>query len=103
LALQVGETKLNRDVAVARAKLRRWIEQTEPISLCKEGVPQSEPGRQPAPGRNAIASHPELPRCLGRVGEASAELKRPSPKKDSRTGGVEFGLQQSRTNQSAIW
>jgi len=86
LALQDRRDELNRDVAVARAKLRRWIgnEADQPL---QGGVPSLN---LVAPHlQQRIASHPELRAASARVGEASAELNEAIAEK-TPDWGVEF-------------
>ena len=94
LALQDRRDELNRDVAVARAKLRRWIgnEADQPL---QGGVPNLN---LVAPHlQQRIASHPELRAASARVGEASAELNEAIAEK-TPDWGVEFAYN-NRDNQ----
>ena len=94
LALQDRRDELNRDVAVARAKLRRWIgnEADQPL---QGGVPSLN---LVAPHlQQRIASHPELRAASARVGEASAELNEAIAEK-TPDWGVEFAYN-NRDNQ----
>ena len=94
LALQDRRDELNRDVAVARAKLRRWIgnEADQPL---QGGVPNLSLEAPHLPQR--IASHPELRAASARVGEASAELNEAIAEK-TPDWGVEFAYN-NRDNQ----
>ena len=94
LALQDRRDELNRDVAVARAKLRRWIgnEADQPL---QGGVPNLN---LVAPHlQQRIASHPELRAASARVGEASSELNEAIAEK-TPDWGVEFAYN-NRDNQ----
>tara|TARA_R110000796_G_scaffold123195_1_gene237529 strand:+ start:5643 stop:6905 length:1263 start_codon:yes stop_codon:yes gene_type:complete len=94
LALQDRRDELNRDVAVARAKLRRWIgnEADQPL---QGGVPNLSLEAPHLPQR--IASHPELRAASAQVGEASAELNEAIAEK-TPDWGVEFAYN-NRDNQ----
>jgi outer membrane protein, heavy metal efflux system len=71
LALQDRRDELDRDVAIARAKLRRWIGNEADQPLLGEvptlGLELSHP-------RQRMALHPEVRAASARVGEATAEL-----------------------------
>lgn len=98
LALQDRRDELNRDVAVARAKLRRWIgnEADQPL---QGGVPSLN---LVAPHlQQRIASHPELRAASARVGEASAELNEAIAEK-TPTGVLSLPTTIATTS-SAIW
>lgn len=71
LALQDRRDELNRDVAIARAKLRRWIgnEADQPLTGNVPSLNLEAPHLQ-----HRLAQHPDLRAASARVGEASAEL-----------------------------
>jgi cobalt-zinc-cadmium efflux system outer membrane protein len=71
LALQDRRDELNRDVAIARAKLRRWIgnEADQPLTGNVPSLSLEAPHLQ-----HRLAQHPDLRAASARIGEASAEL-----------------------------
>ncbi|MEO4046515.1 TolC family protein [Pseudomonas sp. CAU 1711] len=71
LALQDRRDELERDVALARARLRRWIgdEAERPLAGDAPSLGLAMP-----PARQRLVRHPELRAAAARVGEASAEL-----------------------------
>ncbi|WP_137973112.1 TolC family protein [Pseudomonas sp. F(2018)] len=71
LALQDRRDELNRDVAIARAKLRRWIgnEADQPLTGNVPSLSLEAPHLQ-----HRLVQHPDLRAASARVGEASAEL-----------------------------
>lgn len=71
LALQDRRDELSRDVAIARAKLRRWIgaEADQPLSGDAPALSLAAAHLQ-----QRMSAHPELRAASARVGEASAEL-----------------------------
>ena len=98
LALQDRRDELNRDVAVARAKLRRWIgnEADQPLQGDVPNLNLVAPHLQ-----QRIASHPELRAASARVGEASAELNEAIAEK-TPTGVLSLPTTIATTS-SAIW
>ncbi|WP_068827068.1 TolC family protein [Pseudomonas sp. BMS12] len=94
LALQDRRDELNRDVAIARAKLRRWIG-NEADQLLAGDVPNLS---LDAPHlQHRLAQHPDLRAASARVGEASAELNEAVAEK-TPDWGVEFAYN-NRDNQ----
>lgn len=71
LSLEDRRDELQRDAAVARAQLRRWIGDAADLPLA--GTPPQLPLQLPqGPGR--LSEHPELRAASARVGEADAGL-----------------------------
>ncbi|MCT1346565.1 TolC family protein [Pseudomonas aeruginosa] len=94
LALQDRRDELSRDVAIARAKLRRWIG-NEADQLLAGDVPNLS---LDAPHlQHRLAQHPDLRAASARVGEASAELNEAVAEK-TPDWGVEFAYN-NRDNQ----
>ncbi len=94
LALQDRRDELSRDVAIARAKLRRWIG-NEADQLLAGDVPSLS---LDAPHlQHRLAQHPDLRAASARVGEASAELNEAVAEK-TPDWGVEFAYN-NRDNQ----
>lgn len=94
LALQDRRDELSRDVAIARAKLRRWIG-NEADQLLAGGVPSLSLDALHLQHR--LAQHPDLRAASARVGEASAELNEAVAEK-TPDWGVEFAYN-NRDNQ----
>lgn len=93
LTLQDRRDELSRDVAIARAKLRRWIgnEADQPMAGDAPTLSLEVPHLQ------RMTLHPELRAASARVGEASAELGEAIAEK-TPDWGVEFAYN-NRDNQ----
>ena len=93
LTLQDRRDELSRDVAIARAKLRRWIgnEAEQPMAGDAPTLSLEVPHLQ------RMTLHPELRAASARVGEASAELNEAIAEK-TPDWGVEFAYN-NRDNQ----
>lgn len=93
LTLQDRRDELSRDVAIARAKLRRWIgnEADQPMAGDAPTLSLEVPHLQ------RMTLHPELRAASARVGEASAELDEAIAEK-TPDWGVEFAYN-NRDNQ----
>ena len=94
LALQDRRDELSRDVAIARAKLRRWIG-NEADQLLAGDVPSLSLDALHLQHR--LTQHPDLRAASARVGEASAELNEAVAEK-TPDWGVEFAYN-NRDNQ----
>jgi outer membrane protein, heavy metal efflux system len=94
LALQDRRDELSRDVAITRAKLRRWIGNEADQPLTGDAPDLS---LEAAHLQQRMASHPELRAASARVGEASAELDEAIAEK-TPDWGVEFAYN-NRDNQ----
>lgn len=94
LALQDRRDELSRDVAIARAKLRRWIgnEADQLLAGDAPSLSLDAPHLQ-----HRLAQHPDLRAASARVGQASAELNEAVAEK-TPDWGVEFAYN-NRDNQ----